>query len=211
MEQTAENKDKTKKNNYRRKDYIKHLLKVEDDNQRKMHEIVVKSVEERQSLVESLYQIVDDREHESLADKISDATSGFIGTWRFIVAFITFLLVWMWYNFDATRSFDPYPFILLNLALSCLAAFQAPIILMSQNRQAQKDRKRSENDYLVNLKSELEIRELNQKIELLMVDQMKVLLDSQKEQFKRLNRLEYRLFSYLNSSSNKRASHDIAE
>lgn len=87
-------------------------------------------------------------------------------------------------------EFDPYPFILLNLILSCIAALQAPIIMMSQNRQEEKDRKRSENDYLINLKSELEIRAMNQKLDLLVQEQIKLLFDSQAKQMEILKRIE---------------------
>lgn len=91
---------------------------------------------------------------------------------------------------SATNTFDPFPFILMNLILSCIAALQAPIIMMSQNRQEEKDRKRSENDYLINLKAELEIRSLNQKIDLLLAEQIKVLFDSQAKQLEILKNIE---------------------
>jgi len=91
--------------------------------------------------------------------------ANFGGSWAFIISFFVVLLIWIVFNSLALKNlaFDPYPFILMNLILSCIAALQAPIIMMSQNRQEEKDRKRSENDYLINLKSELEIRSLNQK------------------------------------------------
>ena len=91
---------------------------------------------------------------------------------------------------SAANTFDPFPFILMNLILSCIAALQAPIIMMSQNRQEEKDRKRSENDYLINLKAELEIRSLNQKIDLLLAEQIKVLFDSQAKQLEILKTIE---------------------
>ena len=89
----------------------------------------------------------------------------------------------------AANTFDPFPFILMNLILSCIAALQAPIIMMSQNRQEEKDRKRNENDYLINLKAELEIRSLNQKIDLLLAEQIKVLFDSQAKQIEILKKI----------------------
>jgi uncharacterized membrane protein len=105
------------------------------------------------------------------------------------------LLIWIAYNSIALTNFifDPYPFILMNLILSCIAALQAPIIMMSQNRQEEKDRKRSENDYLINLKSELEIRALNQKIDLLLEEQIKVLFDSQEKQLEILKNIEQKM------------------
>jgi len=89
----------------------------------------------------------------------------------------------------ATKAFDPYPFILLNLVLSCLAALQAPVIMMSQNRQEEKDRKRAENDYLVNLKAEIEVRNLHQKVNLLMEEQFKTLMEIQHYQTELLEEL----------------------
>ena len=89
--------------------------------------------------------------------------------------------------------FDPFPFILMNLILSCIAALQAPIIMMSQNRQEEKDRQRSENDYMINLKAEIEIRSLHQKIDLLQEEQIKVLFDSQAKQIEILRSIEAKL------------------
>jgi len=115
-----------------------------------------------------------------MADKIAS----FGGSWTFIIAFFSFLTLWIIANILmlASKTFDPYPFILLNLMLSCLAAIQAPIIMMSQNRQGQKDRQRAELDYKINLKSELEIQLLNEKIDHLMVHQNKKLLEVQEVQ-----------------------------
>lgn len=93
------------------------------------------------------------------------------------------------------KAFDPYPFILMNLILSCIAALQAPIIMMSQNRKESKDRKRSENDYLINLKAEIEIRTLHQKINLLMKDELESLFKIQKLQTEMLQRIESKLNS----------------
>ena len=94
-------------------------------------------------------------------DKASDSLTKHAGSWGFILGFITFLIIWMLANIYAwVNSWDPYPFILLNLVLSCIAALQAPIILMSQNRTSEKDRQRAEYDYAVNRKAEREINEL---------------------------------------------------
>ena len=116
--------------------------------------------------------------------KIADMVAAFGGSWTFISIFFLFIVVWMTVNIWmlAAKPFDPYPFILLNLILSCIAAIQAPIIMMSQNRQAQKDRQRSEHDYKINLKAELEIKLLGEKIDHLLVHQNKKLLEIQEVQ-----------------------------
>lgn len=116
--------------------------------------------------------------------KVADKVAAFGGSWTFILSFFTFILIWMFVNVwvIATKPFDPYPFILLNLILSCLAAIQAPIIMMSQNRQEQKDRQRAEHDYKINLKAELEIKLLSEKIDHLLVHQSKKLLEIQEVQ-----------------------------
>lgn len=116
--------------------------------------------------------------------KMADKIAQFGGSWIFIIVFFSFLVLWMvvnvWLLFS--KPFDPYPFILLNLILSCLAAIQAPIIMMSQNRQEQKDRQRSEHDYKIDLKAELEIKLLNEKMDHLLVSQNKKLLEIQEVQ-----------------------------
>jgi len=117
---------------------------------------------------------------QQLADKIA----AFGGSWLFIISFFCFILIWVGINiwFLSITPFDPYPFILLNLILSCLAALQAPIIMMSQNRLEQKDRQRGEHDYQINLKAELEIKLLSEKIDHLLVQQNKKLLEIQEVQ-----------------------------
>jgi uncharacterized membrane protein len=120
----------------------------------------------------------------TLGQKMADKIATFGGSWTFITIFFLFILIWMatnvWYL--ASKSFDPFPFILLNLILSCLAAIQAPIIMMSQNRQEQKDRQRAEHDYKINLKAELEIKLLSEKIDHLLVHQNKKLREIQEVQ-----------------------------
>jgi uncharacterized membrane protein len=117
---------------------------------------------------------------EALADKMAD----FGGSWKFILLFSGILIGWILINALAllSRPFDPYPFILLNLVLSCLAAFQAPVIMMSQNRQEAKDRLRAENDYRVNLKAELEIRQIHEKLDHLLSRQWERLVEIQQVQ-----------------------------
>ena len=112
-------------------------------------------------------------ERRTFGQRVSDRIATFGGSWTFILSFFAFLVVWMAINvaIGLTQAFDPYPFILLNLVLSCLAAIQAPIIIMSQKRQEARDRLRAENDYRVNLKAELEIRHLHEKIDHLLTKQ----------------------------------------
>ena len=117
----------------------------------------------------------DSEEKVSFGQKASDAVAKFAGSWAFIFSFIAVMVIWMVLNIVlAQRAFDAYPFILLNLVLSCIAAVQAPLIMMSQNRQEAKDRKRAENDYRINLKSELIIDDLHRKLDLVLENQKKI-------------------------------------
>ncbi|MGE3918452.1 MAG: DUF1003 domain-containing protein [Hyphomicrobiaceae bacterium] len=119
----------------------------------------------------------------SLGERLADDLATFGGSWMFLISFAVVLAVWIAINlFAGGRAFDPFPFILLNLVLSCLAAIQAPVIMMSQKRQESKDRLRSLNDYQVNLKAELEIRHLHEKMDHLLSKQWQRLLDIQKLQ-----------------------------
>ena len=121
--------------------------------------------------------------------RIADKVASFGGSWRFIILFGLFLFIWISINIFwlVNKGFDPYPFILLNLILSCLAAIQAPVIMMSQNRQEEKDRERAKKDYMINLKSELEIRILHEKIDHLIMHQQQELLEIQKVQIEMMN------------------------
>ena len=124
-----------------------------------------------------------EKEKVSFGQKAADAVAKFAGSWAFIFSFIAIMVIWMVVNIIlATNAFDAYPFILLNLVLSCIAAIQAPLIMMSQNRQEEKDRKRAENDYNVNLKSEIVLDELYKRVDSLIANQEKIL--------KRLNQIE---------------------
>lgn len=126
----------------------------------------------------------DDKTALSFGQKIADKVAIFGGSWTFILSFCFFLFLWIMINVFLfhNQGFDPYPYILLNLILSCIAALQAPIIMMSQNRQEEKDRERSKSDYMINLKSELEIRMLHEKIDHLIMHQQEELLEIQKVQ-----------------------------
>ncbi|MBB4009908.1 DUF1003 domain-containing protein [Allorhizobium taibaishanense] len=120
----------------------------------------------------------------SFGDRASDAVATFGGSWRFIIIFAVILIGWMAINSIGLlrQPFDPYPYILLNLALSCVAAMQAPIIMMSQKRQEEKDRERAESDYMINLRAELEIRQLHEKIDHQMARQWERLAELQQIQ-----------------------------
>lgn len=120
----------------------------------------------------------------TIGQKLADNIAVFGGSWTFIITFFSFILLWIAMNIYVltTKPFDPFPFILLNLILSCLASIQAPIIMMSQNRKEQKDRLRGEHDYKINLKAELEIKLLSEKIDHMIVHQNKKLLEIQEIQ-----------------------------
>ena len=137
--------------------------------------------------------------------KLADGVAKFGGSWGFIIVFVIILVVWMAINVTHFLGvkFDPYPFILLNLFLSCVAAIQAPIIMMSQNRQAERDRFDSENDYRTNTKSEMEIRILHEKIDQLNEVQWPHILDIQKMQIEVLSEIENEIQS-LKDADNKR-------
>lgn len=172
---------------------IAKLLHAETNQLAKLQSIVKKSIEDENLIIENLLHPPEEVLTEG--QKISDKVARFGGSWAFIISFFIILVVWILFNTIASTNgrFDPYPFILLNLILSSIAALQAPIIMMSQNRQEEKDRKRSENDYLINLKSEMEIRSLHQKIDLLLEEQIKVLFESQAKQLEILKTIEKNL------------------
>jgi uncharacterized membrane protein len=129
------------------------------------------------------------------ADRISDKVASFGGSWKFILIFFAVLTGWIILNslYLVFKPFDPYPFILMNLILSCLAAIQAPIIMMSQNRQEVKDRSRAENDYKINLKSEIEIRTLHEKVDHLLLDQWSKMMRVQELQVEILEEIRHKI------------------
>ena len=115
------------------------------------------------------------KEKYTLGQRAADTIAKFAGSWAFIFSFTGVLVLWMVFNVIlATKAFDPYPFILLNLVLSCVAAIQAPLIMMSQNRQEEKDRRRAENDYKVNLKTEIMIEDLYDKVNAILAKQLEM-------------------------------------
>ena len=116
-----------------------------------------------------------EKQNETFGDRVADKITKIAGSWTFIIIFVVFLLTWIILNLYAIDNLDPYPFILLNLVLSCVAALQAPIIMMSQNRAAKKDSLRSQNDYKTDLKSELILEDLHEKMDKIIANQIKIL------------------------------------
>ncbi len=172
--------------NYFREKYISGFLLKEASELNELEKTVIKSLKHKHSV---LPQFEDDASQITFGHKIADKVAEFGGSWTFIISFMVFLVLWIFTNVFllVNKGFDPYPFILLNLILSCIAALQAPVIMMSQNRQEEKDRQRSKNDYMVNLKSELEIRMLHEKIDHLIMHQEQSLIELQKVQIDMMN------------------------
>lgn len=173
-------------NKYRRK-YLEQMLRAETGELNTLEQEVINAIHNNTILSENIEP--DIAETLTLGQRMADHIASFGGSWTFIIFFFGFILVWMVINIwlVSAKPFDPYPFILLNLILSCLAAIQAPIIMMSQNRQEQKDRLRSEHDYKINLKAELEIKLLHDKMDHLIIHQNKRLLEIQQIQTDYLN------------------------
>ncbi len=172
---------------------IDQLLSDENEHLDKLHKIVNDTIKAEELIIQNLLH--PPLETLTQGQKISDRVARFGGSWKFITLFGVILTLWIIFNVLAIDGykFDPYPFILMNLILSCIAALQAPVIMMSQNRQEEKDRMRSENDYLINLKAEMQIRSLNQKVDLLLEEQIKTLFETQKKQFDLLKEINDKL------------------
>ena len=172
-------------NLYREK-YISNYLLAEIRELSNLEKHVMGSLKEDTSLVS---QVEDEIETRTIGQKVADQVANFGGSWKFIILFGVFILLWILANIYIllNKGFDPYPFILLNLILSCLAALQAPVIMMSQNRQEEKDRERARKDYMINLKSELEIRMLHDKLDHLIQHQQHELIEIQKVQIEMMN------------------------
>ena len=156
-------------NKSKKKEIVKMLLKSKEDI-------------DEEELMELLFDqpiAVDvdklDKNNLKFSDKVADKITEIAGSWYFIIGFSLFLIIWILLNVYLWDNVDPYPFILLNLLLSCIAALQAPIIMMSQNRQAKKDSLRNQNDYRIDLKSELILEQLHDHIELIISNQRKII------------------------------------
>ena len=172
-----------------------NLTKSGREQLSKLRHIVQKSIDEEKLVVENLLN--EPKEMLTRGQSISDKVARFGGSWSFILSFSAILFAWIVFNTyaSASRRFDPYPFILMNLVLSTIAALQAPVIMMSQNRKEEKDRKRNENDYMINLKAELHVRSLHQKIDLMQKEQMKVLYETQAKQLELLESIKEELLT----------------
>lgn len=180
-------------NEYREK-YISNFLQQELGELSDMESKVLEALKENTLLSDDPD---DDATNLTFGQRVADKVASFGGSWTFIILFVTFLLLWIAANIFilANKGFDPYPFILLNLILSCVAALQAPVIMMSQNRQGEKDREKAQNDYMVNLKSELEIRMLHEKLDHLILHQEQSLIEIQKVQIDMMNDILVRMES----------------
>ena len=165
-----------------REEYVEDALKEEVGELTQLEQEVIQSMKEQETLTENINVAFE--KNITFGQRIADHVASFGGSWIFIGAFFSVLATWIAINsVSALRHpFDPFPYILLNLILSCLAAIQAPIIMMSQNRIETRDRLRSENDYQVNLKAELEIRHLHEKLDVLLKHQWQKLLEIQQIQ-----------------------------
>ncbi len=172
---------------------IDQLLSDENEHLDKLHKIVKDTLKAEKLIIHNLLH--PPLESLTRGQRISDKVARFGGSWKFIISFGVFFFLWIIFNIVALGycKFDPFPFILLNLMLSCIAALQAPVIMMSQNRQEEKDRMRNENDYLINLKSEMQIRSLQQKMDLLLEKQIKTLFETQEKQFTLLKEINLKL------------------
>src|SRR5436309_11010392 len=172
-----------------RKDYVKEVLEDEIGELSALDQEVVESLEQHEILSSDISKQFEKKL--TFGERLSDHIASFGGSWRFIILFGAVLFGWIILNaiLLLNRGFDPYPFILLNLILSCLAAIQAPIIMMSQNRAEARDRLRAENDYKVNLKAELEIRHLHEKIDHLLRKQYNRLFEIQQIQIELLEEI----------------------
>jgi uncharacterized membrane protein len=174
--------------NYYREKYVsEYLLKDIDELTELEKTLLTTSLTTNTTLTDKVDG--DEQKAFTFGQRVADNVATFGGSWTFIISFLVFIIIWISINvfWLVSRAWDPYPFILLNLILSCIAAIQAPVIMMSQNRQEEKDRERAKKDYMINLKSELEIRILHEKIDHFIMDQHRELLESQVTQMDMMN------------------------
>ena len=161
--------------------YVQHCLEQDKGELSELEAEVLKAIKEQNLLTKNINE--EFNTNSTFGQRVADKVAEFGGSWNFIILFAVIIGLWITVNCIAlTRRFDPFPFILLNLVLSCVAAMQAPVIMMSQNRQEAKDRLRSEHDYQINLKAELEIKNLSEKMDHLLHQQWQRLLEIQQIQ-----------------------------
>jgi uncharacterized membrane protein len=172
-----------------RAEYVRQVLEADMGEVSVLEDEVVRSLKEHEILADNIDKQFET--HLTFGERLSDKIAEFGGSWTFIISFGVFLAIWIMINTAIIRGNppDPYPFILLNLLLSCIAALQAPIIMMSQNRQEAKDRLRGEHDYKVNLKAELEIQHLHEKLDYLLKQQSQRLFEIQQIQLELMGEL----------------------
>lgn len=181
--------------NQYRNQYIESTLRQEVGTLSQLENEVINALHKNHTISDNVDQSVE--ENLTYGQRLADKIASFGGSWTFIISFFIVLFSWIGLNiFFFTRPFDPFPFILLNLILSCLAALQAPVIMMSQNRQEEKDRERSKHDYQVNLKAELEIRMLHEKMDHLILNQQQRLFEIQQIQIDMLKEISDKLYKY---------------
>ena len=162
-------------NNYREK-YVYNYVSQQKEDLSELEKQVLNSIAQNSILSDNISE--NQAEKATFGQRLADKVAVFGGSWTFIISFSVFIFIWIAMNIFLlmNKGFDPYPFILLNLILSCIASMQAPVIMMSQNRQEGKDRDRAIKDYTINLKSELEIRTLHEKMDHLILHQQQELL-----------------------------------
>ncbi len=175
-----------------RQEYISGYLANETGKLTELETTVVKLLTDHQTISDKMDE---EEEERTFGQRMADKLASFGGSWGFIIFFLSFITIWIIINvvFLLSKAFDPYPFILLNLILSCIAALQAPVIMMSQNRQEEKDRIRAKKDYMINLKSELEIRMLHEKMDHLIIHQQQRLLEIQQIQIDMMQEIMQRV------------------
>lgn len=174
-----------------RRAHVERMLREERGELTRLDRAVIDSIDHRGTL--TIDTEADFAGRAGFGDRMADRVAAFGGSWAFILSFLAVLVAWIAFNsivLFAADKFDPYPFILLNLVLSCIAAVQAPLIMMSQRRQEAKDRLRAENDYRVNLKAEVEIRHLHEKLDHLLVRQWERLTEIQQIQLELMEDLD---------------------
>jgi uncharacterized membrane protein len=178
-----------------RNSYIEATMREELGSLSHLEKEVLDALHGNQIISDNIDETID--ENLTVGQKLADRIASFGGSWTFIISFFVFLFSWIVLNalLLVTNAYDPYPFILLNLILSCLAAMQAPLIMMSQNRLEEKDRLRAKNDYQVNLKAEVEIRMLHEKIDHLILNQQQHLFEIQHIQVEMLKEITERINS----------------
>jgi len=178
--------------NHFRAEYVEDVIKADKGELSALEEEVVESLKKQELLSENINDEYD--KSLTLAERVADKLADFGGSWRFLGIFSGVIFLWMLMNSTLLvwKPFDPYPFIFLNLILSCVAAIQAPVIMMSQNRQEARDRLQAEHDYRVNLKAELEIRHLHEKMDHLLMNQWQRLLEIQQIQMELMEELAHK-------------------